>query len=231
MLSLSPRLSAVCDLVPTCRCVADIGTDHAYVPIFLTETGRIQSAVASDIHEGPAKRAEADVAQSGLRDKISVRIGAGLTPLAPGEADGAVIAGMGGLMIIQILKDGKNIAETMDFLVLQPQNHQRELRKWLAENGFRIDAEQLAKEDRMLYQILRVRRGTMTLTETEEETGVLAIRQSDPLFPEFLKELIRKKDFTVRGVSPDSKNERNIQNRNRAILEKQKLEELLWNAR
>lgn len=229
MLSLSPRLSAVCDLIPTCRSIADIGTDHAYVPIFLAETGRIQSAVASDIHEGPAKRAEVDVTQSGFRDIISVRIGPGLAPLSPGEVDGAVIAGMGGLMIIQILKDGKDIAETLDFLVLQPQNHQKELRKWLAENGFRIDAEKLAKEDRMLYQILRVRRGTMTISETEAETGLLAFRKGDPLFPEFLKELIRKKDFIIRGVSPDSRNERNIKNRNLALLEKQKLEELLWN--
>lgn len=227
MISLSPRLSAICDMVPKCRAIADIGTDHAYVPIYLIEKGIAERAIAADIHAGPCERAKEHVAQNKLSDRISVRVGAGLLPICPREAEGAVIAGMGGLMMIQILEEGKSIAQTLDFLILQPQNHQKELRKWLSKNGYCINREQLAKEDRMLYQIMRVRHGHMDITDTEEEIGLFPLRLSDPLFPEFLKNLIRKKDFTIQGIAPDTQNSVNLAKRHIALTEKEKLEEIL----
>ncbi len=224
---LSKRLAAVCDLVPGANCLADIGTDHAYVPIRLLETGRIVSAIASDIHEGPAQRAKEDILRAGFSEKISVRVGAGLSTLTPGEADGAVIAGMGGLMILQILEEGSDVARAMDFLVLQPQNHQKELRLWLSENGYAIDAERLAREDRRFYEILRVRRGEMTISEREAETGLLPFRETDPLFPDFLSHLIQKKNLTIQGIAPNTTNEKNRRMRARALSEKQELEGFL----
>ena len=228
MISLSGRLAAVCNLVPRTSSLADIGTDHGYVPIFLRETGRIETAVASDIHEGPAARAKEHIEKLGLANVISVRVGPGLSTLAPREANGAVIAGMGGLMIIQILEEGSDVARFLDFLVLQPQNHGKELRLWLAQNGYRIDAETLAREDRRFYEILRVRRGEMNLSDQEAETGLPAFRKNDPLFPDFLSDLIRKKEVTIGKIAPETKNEKNRLMRAQAVLEKQKLEELLW---
>ncbi len=227
MISLSKRLAAVSSLVPRASSMADIGTDHGYVPIFLRETGRIETAVASDIHEGPAARAREDIAQAGLLGNISVRVGPGLSVLMPGEMNGAVIAGMGGLMIRQILEEGRDVASRMDFFVLQPQNHQKELRLWLAKNGYAIDAEMLAREDRRFYEIFRARRGEMDLSEREAETGLFRFRETDPLFPDFLSHLIRKKELTIRGIAPETTNEKNRMMRARALAEKAELEDVL----
>lgn len=227
MISLSKRLAAVCELVPFASSLADIGTDHGYVPIFLRETGRIDAAVASDIHEGPAERAREHIAQAGLSDLISVRVGAGLSILAPGEVEGAVIAGMGGLMMMEILEEGTAVASQMKFLVLQPQNHQKELRLWLAGNGYVIDAESLVQEDRRFYEILRVRRGEMNISEREAETGLLRFREHDSLFPDFLSHLIQKKELTIRQIAPETTNEKNRRMRERAVSEKEELEGLV----
>ncbi len=229
MITLSPRLQKAADFVPACRAAADIGTDHAYLPLYLLQIGRIRQAVASDIHEGPAERALANVRKEQLEDRVSVRVGPGLSTLQPGEADGAVIAGMGGLMMIHILEEGADTAASLDWLVLQPQNHAAELRRWLAEHGYAICGEALAAEDRQLYQILFVRHGRMpALSDIEAEVGVLACRQGDPLFPEFLRALIRKKDFTIRGVAEDTANAVNRAKREKALKEKKELEALLW---
>lgn len=229
MIELTPRLAAAASLVPPCGCMADIGTDHAYLPLYLLQAGRIGCAVASDIHEGPAARAEEHIRREGLLEKISVRVGGGLATLAAGEADGAVIAGMGGLMIRKILEKSPEIAAGMKWFVLQPQNHAGELRVWLSKNGYRIERELLAKEDRTLYQIFFARHGEMRFTHPlEPETGMLELREKDPIFPEFLRDLVRKRNFTIEGVAADSENTVNLEKRRRALLEKEGLEALLW---
>ena len=229
MIVLSPRLAAAADFVPPCRVMADVGTDHAYVPLYLWQTGRISRAIASDIHEGPAVRAREHCAKTGAEAAIAVRVGPGLATLQPGEVEGAVIAGMGGLMIRQILAEGGTTAESMDWFVLQPQNHAAELRRWLCANGYVISGERLAAEDRQLYQILFVHHGeAQPMEEIEAETGLLRYRREDPLFPLFLQQLIRRRDLTIDGVSADTANEVNRAKRLRAEREKQELEALLW---
>lgn len=229
MIILSPRLQKAADFVPACRCMADIGTDHAYLPLYLLQTGRVRQAVASDIHAGPAERALDHVRKEGMDARVSVRVGPGLSTLQPGEADGAVIAGMGGLMMIRILEEGAEEAAALDWLVLQPQNHAAELRRWLAKHGYAVRGEALAAEDRQLYQVLFVRHGRMpALSDAEAEAGVLAYRRDDPLFPDFLRALIRKKDFTIRGVAADTANAANRAKREKALKEKKELEALLW---
>lgn len=229
MIQLTPRLAAAASLVPPAVSMADIGTDHAYLPIFLIQSGKIKHAIASDIHEGPAERAKEHIGKNGLTAAVHVRIAPGLLGLMPGEAEGAVIAGMGGLMIRNILEEGADIAETMQWFVLQPQNHGRELRLWLAGHGYAIEKECLAREDRMIYQLLFVRHGEMApLTGVQWETGNPRLREKDPLFPSFLEGLIRKRDFTIQGVAKDTDNPVNKEKRRRAVEEKQELEELLW---
>lgn len=229
MILLSPRLQKAADFVPACRCMADIGTDHAYVPLYLLQTGRIRQAIASDIHEGPARRALSNVRKEQMEARVSVRVGPGLATLRPGEAEGAVIAGMGGLMMIRILEEGADQAAALDWLVLQPQNHAPELRRWLAEHGYVICGEALAAEDRQLYQILFVRHGHMeALSDAEAEAGLLVYRKEDPLYPDFLRVLIRKKEFTICGVDPAAANAANRAKREKALKEKKTLEALLW---
>lgn len=229
MIHLTPRLQAAADLVPTASVIADIGTDHAYLPLYLVETGKIRRAIASDIHEGPAERARIHIGQEGKSDSIDVRIGSGLLTLRPGEAEGAVIAGMGGLMIQKILEEGAAVAERMNWFVLQPQNHGGDLRDWLSTHGFTVRKEVLAKEDRMLYQILLAVHGTgRPYQGMERETGHFEQRRSDPLFFEFLQGLIKKRNFTIQGVPETTENPLSAEKRLRALEEKKELEDMLW---
>ena len=93
---LSKRLQAVADLVTVRECVADIGTDHAYIPIYLTEHKKVKKAFAMDVNEGPLIRAEEHVREAGLKEQIKMRRSNGLEKLSPGEVEAVIIAGMGG---------------------------------------------------------------------------------------------------------------------------------------
>src|SRR5699024_7353656 len=105
-MELSKRLNAVASLVTDGYRLADIGTDHAYIPIFLVSTGKIPAAVAMDVNRGPLLRAEENIRTYGLEKRIATRISDGFAALEKNEADSAVIAGMGGLLTIRILKEG-----------------------------------------------------------------------------------------------------------------------------
>ena len=229
MITLTPRLRCIAELVPACRCAADIGTDHAYVPLYLLAQKKIRRAVASDIHEGPARRAEENCRKEGVEGLVSVRVGAGLSTLRPGEAEGAVIAGMGGLMIRTIIQEGAAIAAGLKWFVLQPQNHADMLRKWLIENEYAIEAEVLAAEEGKIYEILLVRHGKMDVPSAAELTaGLWKYRKNDPLFPEFLQRLIRKCGYTLNGIAADTTNAVNAEKRKQAEKRKKELEEIVW---
>lgn len=147
-MKLTPRLRAVAELVPCGSCIADIGTDHAYVPISLIHDGRIKYAIAGDIHAGPAQRAREHIKREGLSTKIKVREGAGLSILEEDEVDGAVIAGMGGFMIRDILKQEYAIAESIRWFILQPQNHTSDLYIWLQQMDIKLNRKFLLRKER-----------------------------------------------------------------------------------
>lgn len=147
-MKLTPRLRAVAELVPCGSCIADIGTDHAYVPISLIHNGRIKYAIAGDIHAGPAQRAREHIKREGLSTKIKVCEGAGLSILEEDEVDGAVIAGMGGFMIRDILKQEYVIAESIKWFILQPQNHTSDLYIWLQQMDIKLNRKFLLKKER-----------------------------------------------------------------------------------
>ena len=146
MVSLSPRLQGVLGLCGTCGVLADIGTDHAYLPIAAVSQGLCKSAIASDLHPGPLEIAAKNIARAGLAGQIETRLGDGLMPISPGEADCIVIAGMGGMRIWGILLEGSLQARLAKRLVLQPQHDIVLLRKNLHSAGFEIRVEQLIRE-------------------------------------------------------------------------------------
>lgn len=153
--TLTPRLFAAAQMIGKCRCFADIGTDHAYLPIYLIMNGFCRKAIASDIGSGPLKRAS-DTALK-YHQNISLRLGAGLETLLPGEADAVAIAGMGGLLIAEILKEGIDKLEGAKKIVLQPMTAIPELREYLTKNGWEITDERIAKEADKLYILLSVK--------------------------------------------------------------------------
>ncbi len=157
IIKLGYRLRACADYVRTGSKMADIGTDHAYLPIYLLQTGRVTAAIACDINEGPLETAAANAARFQLSDVISLRLSDGLQALLPDEADDIVIAGMGGELILQIILSAPWLFDTQKNLVLQPMSKPEILREGLFQNGFTILDEKVVLEDQKIYVVLNVR--------------------------------------------------------------------------
>lgn len=169
---LSPRLRMVGDLVPAGARLADIGTDHAYLPAALLLEDKIPWAVAADLRRGPLDRARATVRAYGLTGRVAFRLCDGLTGIRPDEVDAVAVAGMGGETIAAILNAALWTRERDVPLILQPMSSMPDLRGWLRENGFCIEEERLAREGDALYTALLVRAGEMgPLTPAELWAG------------------------------------------------------------
>lgn len=194
-IKLTPRLQSVADMVKPCRLVADIGTDHAYIPMYLVENEVAENAIASDVVDGPVKIAKENIAEQGLSSQIAVTKAYGLKAVA--DADVAVIAGMGGKLICDILKEDMAIAKGFDRMVLQPMTCQEDLRRFLHNNGFAIVEERLAKEDDKIYNILAIEKGEQVFEdEFYYYTGKFVFDNQDKLLGEYLhkkSEVIKKR--------------------------------------
>ena len=156
---LTERLITVKNCIENSNITLDVGTDHGYVPISLINEGRAKKVIAADINKGPLDNAEKNIRLNGLSDKIELRLGGGLTPVEKNEADSVIIAGMGGILISEILEESIEKAKLVSRLVLQPMNSQEDLRKYLLNNGFKIEKELLAQENEKIYNILLVSPG------------------------------------------------------------------------
>ena len=154
-MQLSQRLSSVASMVTAGNCLADVGTDHGYVPIYLYERNIIPRAIAMDVNKGPLERAALHIAESGMKEAIETRLSDGLTALKPGEADSVVIAGMGGPLIIRILSAHPEITESLKELILQPQSEISEVRIWLYEQVYEIIEEHMVFEDGKNYPMFK----------------------------------------------------------------------------
>lgn len=188
-MDLSARLQSVAAQVPAGAALADVGTDHAYLPVWLLLNGRISHAIASDLRQGPLQRARETAEQYQVGNLISFRLCNGLEGIAAHEVDTITIAGMGGETIAAILesapwaRDGK-------LLLLQPMTSFPDLRLWLQENGYHIEKETISREGKRLYTCLTVRAGEMEpLSPAELWVGR---DQSDPLRGEFLAHMEEK---------------------------------------
>lgn len=197
-MGLSIRLQAVVSLVAAGQHVVDIGTDHAYIPIYLMEKGLAASVIAMDVNEGPIKRAEEHVRESGMEGKIELRLSDGFEKLKPSEAEAAVLAGMGGPLMIRILKEYPEITLSLREIVLQPQSEIAEVRAFLLEKGFLFIREDMVKDDGKYYPMMKVAppryggccRGTGKIrdiwNEAEVRYGKLLLEMRHPVLREYL---------------------------------------------
>ena len=178
IIKLSERLAAVASFVGKVT-VADIGTDHAQLPIWLVQNGH-PKALASDINEGPCQRARVNIYEWGLHGKIKVKCCAGLDGIEEFSPDNIVIAGMGGEMIASILADSEYSKKSRCRLVLAPQSMQDVLRRYLCENGFIITAETVVFDGGKYYQILSAEyTGSVTeLSDAEYKLGKLNLERA-----------------------------------------------------
>ena len=156
MVKISNRLMTVASLISEGNVLADVGTDHWYVAIYLMEQGKIPRAIAMDINAGPLERAKEHIAGCGMGDYIETRLSDGLEALRTGEAETILVAGMGGGLVIHILKTGEAVARSAKELVLQPQSELERVRIFLEKNGYVTDAEDMVFEEGKFYPMMRV---------------------------------------------------------------------------
>jgi len=155
---LDNRLRTAADLVRQGAYFADIGTDHAYLPVFLLEEGRVTRAYASDVARGPLAAAEAHIAASSVKDRILLRLADGLCGLFDcfPEVTDIAICGMGGELIARLIDEAPLAKNPAIHLILQPMTRAEVLRRYLAENGFSVKEERLSRADGRIYTCMSV---------------------------------------------------------------------------
>lgn len=202
-MKLSKRLETVASFVAQGSNIADIGTDHGYIPIALVERGMAASAIAMDVRSGPLERARAHIVQHGLEGRIETRLGDGVEKLGPGEADTVIIAGMGGELVIRIMEQGTHLRDSVKHWILSPQSELHKVRKYLKNQGFTIAREKMLCEDGKYYTVMDVERRENdreeeadTWTEAEYLYGPCLIREKNPV----LMELLRKEERLYTGI-------------------------------
>ena len=177
---------AVAEQVPAGARVADVGTDHAMVPVWLVQSGRADSVLATDIRSGPLQSAAALVEKTGTGGHIRLMQTDGLAGIGPADADTIILAGMGGETMLAILSAAP-WTKRDTLLILQPQSKRAALRRWLTDNGYLIEAERLVEDAGRVYPIMRVRGGVSpAYTAAELRLGRLDQIGTDPLFARYL---------------------------------------------
>ncbi|MEK3934171.1 tRNA (adenine(22)-N(1))-methyltransferase TrmK [Sporosarcina sp. FSL W7-1349] len=182
---LSDRLASVASFVPDGAFIADIGSDHAYLPCFLVKSGKVKKAIAGEVVKGPYESAVRNVQREGLTEAITVRMADGLSAVR--EEDGVdviTIAGMGGPLIVSILEKGLEALSTVRRIVAQPNINAKVIREWAVANGWFIVDEAIVKEDGKIYEVLVLDRGNASYDETELLVGPFLLKKKPEAFIE-----------------------------------------------
>ncbi len=194
-MQLSNRLQRIADFIRPGERIIDVGTDHAYIPIWLLLNHTVREAVATDIRSGPLERARLDAERYGVSSRLKLLQCDGLSLCSPGDADAIIIAGMGGETIIGILSDAPWAREKR--LILQPQTKQAELRTFLADNGYTIADAVLSYDSGRIYLIWLVTAGDMP---TFRGVDSALLEHRDPLLRPYLDDQIKRLKKRIHGV-------------------------------
>lgn len=188
LIRLSPRLRTVAERVPAGATVADVGTDHARLLVWLRAHGRIERGIGIDVVEGPLRGARRNVTTAGV-EGVELRQGDGLEPLRPGEADVVVLAGMGGALMLRLLDARPGVVAGLRRLLLQPNTDWARVRRWVMDRG-RLLGEQLVEDRGKFYVVLEVEPGVVESPRWSEDDLVLGPRlraEHPPVFEAWLR--------------------------------------------
>lgn len=210
-INVSQRLQVVASFVPAGSKLLDVGSDHAYLPIFLLEKGLISSAIAGEVVKGPFESALKNVSEFALAEKIDVRLANGLAAFDPSDQVNAIsICGMGGRLIAEILEAGKEKLTTVDRLILQPNNREDDLRRWLQTNHFQIVAESIMSENDKYYEIIVAEPGQQVMDAKELRFGPILGLEKTQIFKEkWLREL-DKLEYALSCIPKDNLLDRSV---------------------
>lgn len=199
-MELSLRLKTVADMVHERR-IADIGTDHGYVPIYLLQSGKTDMAFACDINKGPLEKAQSNIKAACLEKVIETRLGSGLEPLKAGEADCAVIGGMGGMLIIDILKARPDVVKELKQLVLQPQLDADRVRKYIHSIGFKIENEAFIEDGGKYYSVISAVKGSEKYENKADYVfGKINIENKNKTLREFIEKKLKTNRFILNSI-------------------------------
>ncbi|WP_102345569.1 tRNA (adenine(22)-N(1))-methyltransferase [Bacillus sp. Marseille-P3661] len=220
-LLLSKRLEKVASEIPIKSKLADIGSDHAYLPCYAILKGLITYAIAGEVNEGPYQSAKSQVEKLELNAVIDVRKGNGLEVIHENEVDVITIAGMGGPLISEILEEGKTKLSYVKRLILQPNIGARNIRLWLVENGWELINEHILEEDGKIYEILVAERGAphapySDQAEAELLFGPFLMKEKNSTFIKKWTDELRKWNQIVAQLDRAVQSEENI-NKKRSI--------------
>ncbi|KGK87995.1 class I SAM-dependent methyltransferase [Clostridium sp. HMP27] len=230
-MELSLRLRTICNMIDNCKTIADIGTDHGYIPIYLIKNKMCEFAIACDINKGPLEKAEENIKLENLEDNISLRLGSGFDVITPGEANVAIIAGMGGHLIKDLIESGMEVFKSLDYLILQPVQNPDVLRKYIYDSGFEVVKEELCIDEKIFYEIIKIRYANANENIRKVQNDIFyevsydLIKQKHPLVNNFIQYKINRYRNILEYIQEDS----SLANlRKKEVKEKiHKLEELL----
>ena len=210
-MKLSKRLQTIADFVKKNSVVADIGTDHAHIPIYLIENYIIDKAYACDINKGPLEKAKENIANFGVSKNIVLRLSNGLDKMSNKEVDTIIIAGMGGELIIDILNRGKSFFDKKNTFILSPHTKADEVRDYLIRKGFKIIKEDMCIDEGKFYTVMEVRYtgNTVMYSKAELLYGKYLIENKHPVLLRFLKKEEEKylSILSNTGLNEDRKKE------------------------
>ncbi|MBF0786577.1 MULTISPECIES: tRNA (adenine(22)-N(1))-methyltransferase TrmK [unclassified Streptococcus] len=207
---ISKRLEMVAQFVPQDARLVDVGSDHAYLPLFLVERGVISYAIAGEVVQGPYQSALQNVQNSDHKDCIEVRLANGLAAFEEVDQMTTItIAGMGGRLIADILEAGKDKLNQIERLILQPNNREDDVRVWLEKHGFKLVAENMIEEHGKFYEILVAEPGSQTLTAMERRFGPYLLQKVSPVFQKKWELEIDKLQHALDQIPTEHEVERN----------------------
>ncbi|ASW43650.1 tRNA (adenine(22)-N(1))-methyltransferase [Clostridium isatidis] len=208
-MELSKRLKLIINNIDPTGVLADIGTDHGYIPIYAVKNNLCQKAIATDVNKFPLDKARLNAILEGADDKLEFRLGNGLKPLNNNEANIIIIAGMGGNLIVNILEDSIDKVNELDYLILQPAQNPEVLREYLYNNNYEIIKEDLCLDENIYYELFKVKRKKGEITQLDPiyyEVSPKLLMEKHPLLKDYLKLKIENYNRILGYINEETEN-------------------------
>ena len=209
MIKLSQRLQAIANFVPQGAKVADIGTDHGFLPCYLAQSGQAEQVIACDVNAQPLSLAQKNITDYTVADRVSTRLGNGLAVLKPGEVDTVTIAGMGGALMIDILDASPNVVDRLKRIILQPNVGAEAVRVWAEKNRWQIVAEDLVRENDIFSVIIVLEQGRSDrfMSATDLYLGPKLLAEHHPLLGLYISEEWEKAQYILAQLAQSDSEE------------------------
>lgn len=196
-MKINDRLKKIGDLVDTNSLCLDIGCDHALLDIYLVKEKNFLRVIASDIKEGPLESAKENIKKYQVQDKIELRIGDGLEPYTD-DVDTAIVSGMGGRTIIGIFKNNLRITKRLKQIIISPNNYQMDVRRFFTSCGFYIEDEELVKDGKYIYQIMKFKKGRKHYKKRDLFFGPILLTKKNKLFKDYYKRELTSRQIMLK---------------------------------